>query len=257
MTLPDGRNGSAEPADSRFVQRVLVVVGIVAVSAGVIALLWQGAQIGLLVFAGLLLAILLRSLGDVVSHYTRLPSHWALVVVLLSIAGVTMLGGTLLAPSMQREFTDLTDQLPAAYEHARTQVSRYPLGRQIVDAMPSAQSLVFGPRSGNIFGRITGVFSTVLDVVLNPLIVLMITAYFAFKLDSYEEGLIALVPVAHEARTRQLLSVIHYTLQRFLLGISVSMTINGTLTCAGLWFLGIPFAVPLGIIAGLMSFVPN
>ncbi|MGI8670701.1 MAG: AI-2E family transporter, partial [Aridibacter sp.] len=39
--------------------------------------------------------------------------------------------------------------------------------------------------------------------------------------------------------------------------ISGSMTINGILTFLGLWFLGIPFAIPLGIIAGLMSFIPN
>ena len=35
------------------------------------------------------------------------------------------------------------------------------------------------------------------------------------------------------------------------------MSINGMLTFLGLWLLDIPFAIPLGIIAGLMSFVPN
>jgi predicted PurR-regulated permease PerM len=35
------------------------------------------------------------------------------------------------------------------------------------------------------------------------------------------------------------------------------MAINGTLTALGLWLLGVPFAIPLGIIAGLLTFIPN
>lgn len=255
--MSENHSDATGPVPWRFVQRVLIVVGITALSAVGLALLWQGAEIGLLVFAGLLLAIVLRSLGEVVSKVTRLPSDWAVVVVVLAIAGVTTLAWTLLAPSVEREFADLTDQLPAAYEQARTVVSQYPLGRRVVDAMPAPESMVFGRQSGNILGRVTGVFSSVLDVVVNLLIVLMIAAYFAFRLGTYREGLVALVPPAREARARQVLSVIHYTLQRFLLGISGSMAINGILTGTGLWLLGIPFAVPLGIIAGVMSFVPN
>jgi predicted PurR-regulated permease PerM len=65
------------------------------------------------------------------------------------------------------------------------------------------------------------------------------------------------VPQSRERRAREILETIEYTLRRFLLGISASMVINGTLTFLGLWFLGIPFAIPLAIIAGLMAFIPN
>ncbi len=256
--ISSGVNGTeSRPTDPRFVHRVLVVVGTVVLCGLIVALLWQGAEILLLVFTGLLLAIVLRALAEGVSAYTRLPSHWAVLVVALTIAALGALGGWLLAPSAQREFADLSDQLPAMYEQARTQIAQYPLGRRLVEAMPSAQNIVLGRQSANLFGRITGVFSIVFEVVLNTLIVLMIGAYFAVRLTAYKEGLITLVPVRYEPRTRELLAVIHFTLKRFLLGISASMAINGTLTFAGLWFLDIPFALPLGIIAGLMSFIPN
>jgi len=35
------------------------------------------------------------------------------------------------------------------------------------------------------------------------------------------------------------------------------MLINGSLTTAGLWLLGVPLAVSLGMLAGLLNFVPN
>ncbi|MEZ5283929.1 MAG: AI-2E family transporter [Vicinamibacterales bacterium] len=251
----------SEPAprqtDPSFVHRVLVAVGLTLLCLLIVALLWQAAEILLLVFAGLLLAILLRSVADFVSTYTTLPSTWSMLVVMLSIAAVVALGWRLVAPSVQQEFSDLSDQLPVIYDQVRTKVSEYPLGRRIVDAVPSARNIAFGRQSGNIFERITGVVSTAFELALNTLIVLMVGAYFSFSLPAYKNGLIALVPVRHEPRARQLLAVIHFTLQRFLLGIAGSMTVNGLLTFGGLWFLGISFAVPLGIIAGIMSFIPN
>ena len=48
-----------------------------------------------------------------------------------------------------------------------------------------------------------------------------------------------------------------FTLRRFLLGIAGTMTFNGIFTATGLWLLGIPFAIPLGIITALLNFIPN
>lgn len=253
----EGTAPRPRPPDSSLVDRVLVTTVTVLLCLLIVALLWQAAEILLLTFAGLLLALLLRSLADVVATHTKLPAAWAMLAVLLTIAMLLTLGGRLVAPTIQAEFSDLSDQLPAVYEQARSQFSQYSLGRRLVDAMPSAQDIALGSRSSSIFGRITGVFSTAFELTLNSLVVLMIGAYFAFSLSSYKEGLVSLVPMRHEPRTRQLLAVMRFTLQRFLLGISLSMTINGVLTFVGLWFLGIPFAVPLAIIAGVMSFIPN
>jgi predicted PurR-regulated permease PerM len=46
------------------------------------------------------------------------------------------------------------------------------------------------------------------------------------------------------------------TLQRWLLGQLISMATIGTLTTLGLWIVGCPVPVALGILAGLFAFVP-
>jgi hypothetical protein len=46
-------------------------------------------------------------------------------------------------------------------------------------------------------------------------------------------------------------------MHNWLLGRIAVMAINGALTAVGLWFLGIPMAIPLGIITGLLNFIPN
>ena len=191
------------------------------------------------------------------SEKTKLSTNWALALVLLAIIGLAALGAWLLVPRIQEQFGELAEQLPVVYQQAREKLAQHRFGRWIVAQIPDSQQLVFGNQSGNIFGRITGLFSSVFNAATNILIVLMTAVYFAFSLQSYKEGIIKLVPRSREKRAREILYVIYYTLKNFLLGISVSMTINGMLTFLGLWLLDIPFAIPLGIIAGLMSFVPN
>ena len=211
----------------------------------------------LLIFAGFLLAVFFRSLSESLSKYTPLPHGLALTAVLLSIIGLIALGVWFLAPSVEKQFSDLSDQLPAVYQQAQSRLSQYSLGQKLVEKMPPPSQFVFGSKSSNVFGRVTGMVSTLFDVVVNVLIVLMTAVYFAFDPKSYKEGIIKLIPKKREERAREILAVIHHTLKNFLFGISGSMTVNGTLTFLGLWFLGVPFAIPLGIIAGLMSFIPN
>ncbi len=218
--------------------------------------MWQGAEVILLIFAGFLLASFLRSLSGFLSKYAPLSETWALTVVLMMIIGLIALGVWLLSDSVQRQFEELSEQLPIAFEQMRGQISQYPLGRRIVEQMPSAQQFV-GGQSTNVFGRITGFVSTAFDIVVNVLIVLITAVYFAFSPKLYSEGIVKLVPQSRERRAREILETMEYTLRRFLLGISASMVINGALTFLGLWFLGVPFAIPLAIIAGLLTFVPN
>ncbi len=247
----------ARPSIKTFARKITVALGIFAAFIVVAIVLWQGAEVFLLVFAGLLLAIFLRSLSEFLSRRTPLSSGWALTIVLLGIVGLTSFGFWFLSDSVERQFDELSQNLPAAFERLRGQIAQYPLGRRVVEQIPPPSQIILGGGRTNVFGRVTGIFSTALDAAVNILIVLITAVYFAFNPKLYREGVINLVPESREKRTREIISTVEYTLRRFLLGISGSMAINGALTFLGLWFLGVPFAIPLGILAGLLTFIPN
>ena len=59
------------------------------------------------------------------------------------------------------------------------------------------------------------------------------------------------------AARREVLEEAGSTLQRWLLAQLVSMGIVGLLTTLGLWLLGVPLALTLGILAALSEFIPN
>ena len=71
-----------------FIEKILIVV----LFALVLFVLWHGAEVFLLIFAGFLLAIFLRALSGFLSKRAPLSENQALAVVLLVIAGLTALG---------------------------------------------------------------------------------------------------------------------------------------------------------------------
>lgn len=88
-------------------------------------------------------------------------------------------------------------------------------------------------------------------------VVLFVGFYLAASPHLYINGFLKLLPSNKRARAREVLFTIGETLQRWLLGRPILMVTNGILTAIGLALLGVPLAVPLGIIAGLLNFIPN
>ena len=95
------------------------------------------------------------------------------------------------------------------------------------------------------------------SVVAALLIVLFLGIYFALDYDKYVGGCVRLAPVTRRERLREVLGEVHQTLRWWLLGKVVAMLIVGVLTSVGLVALGVPLAAALGVIAALLTFVPN
>ena len=239
-----------------FARRVLILVGIVTAVALLLLLLWQATEVILLVFAGLLVALFLRGISDWINRHTPLSENWALTVVLLLIVGVIALLGWLLLPSLQTQYYEISEQLPQAIDKLQLTLGQYSAGSWMLDQLPK-HPLELGGQTSNVFGRITGFFSSFLGIVVNIAIVLTAGIYFAFSPSLYYRGAIKLFPQSYQQRVREVFDTISFTLRRWLLGRITIMTINGSLTALGLWILGVPLALPLGLITALFNFIPN
>ncbi|MDQ4121184.1 MAG: AI-2E family transporter [Acidobacteriota bacterium] len=240
-----------------FAERVLIFFGILSAVVLLWLLFWQGIGVILLVFAGLLFAVLFRSLASLLARYTPVPENWSLYVVLLFLAALSILSVWLILPSIQQQLYDFSEQLPKSWETARQQIANLPYGNQILSQVPQQPLDLFGNQSSNVFGRITGFFSSFLGALVNVLIVLLIGIYFAFNPKLYMGGIVKLFPANHQERARIILETLGFTLRNWIIGRTVVGILIGSATTVGLWFLGIPFAIPLGILAGLLNAVPN
>ncbi len=219
-----------------------------------IAVLYLASEVLLLVFAGILVAVFLTALAQWVQGKTGIPYTGALGLVSLSIVAMLSATGYFAAPSVTRQMDELTQRLPRSVERVREQIEAYPWGKRLLSETKDEQALG-GTR--NIFSRATGAVSSVLGFIGSFLIVLFIGVFAAVEPSTYRRGVLLLAPPERRDRMGEVLSGVVVTLQWWLIGKFISMAIIGVLTTAGLWILGIPLALALGIIAALFTFIPN
>jgi predicted PurR-regulated permease PerM len=100
------------------------------------------------------------------------------------------------------------------------------------------------------------VFSSTLLVLTSLVIILVIAIYVAADPELYRRGLLHLFPHQMRRRANEVLGEIAALLRRWLVTQLVAMVTIGILTTVALLLLGVRAAVGLGIIAGLLEFIP-
>ncbi len=100
-------------------------------------------------------------------------------------------------------------------------------------------------------------FRTTFGLVVNSLLIFFVGLFLAVSPESYRDGVLGLVPVDRRQRAGEVLSQIDESLWRWLLGRFGSMLITGFGAYVLLMLIGVPMAGTLGILTGLLTFVPN
>lgn len=234
-------------------RRVVEIVAIALAVLIVAALLWYAVDVFLLVFAGILLAILLRAPSDWLSEGTGLPGGWSLGVVVLAIVAALALAGRLMAPSLVDQFTQLYESIPLSLDGLQEQLAQYGWAESLLEQDRLASLL---PDAQAMLGRATGAISATFGALGSAVVILVLGLYLAINPAVYTSGFTRLLPLDKRPRARQVLAEIGHILRRWLVGRLLSMTVIGVLTFVGLWLLGMPLALILAFLAALLSFIP-
>jgi predicted PurR-regulated permease PerM len=98
--------------------------------------------------------------------------------------------------------------------------------------------------------------SSTVAVITGILLILFVAIYIGSDPDLYRRGVLHLIPHRGRPRAEEVLRAIGLTLQRWLRAQLIAMAVIGVVTTLGLWALDIKAALALGIIAGLLEFIP-
>ena len=238
-----------------YARRVLQAVLIVSAVLLCLALGWLLADFLLLTFAGILLAVFLDGIAHWVHERTHVPAGFALAVAILALLGLAGLGGWLLAPKIGAQVDDLVQRLPQALERLRDALREIPWSERLLSLVRNPSNDFPGRR--RLLGTIPGLFSNTFGVLAHAVIVTFLGLYLAVDPTRYRNGFLSLVLISRRPRAALLLAEITQTLRWWLLGRLASMSIVGVLATLGLSLLGIPLALTLGILAALLTFIPN
>lgn len=248
-------NETAETEGKAYGKKTLIQASVVAFVAVVIVLLWKAAEVFLLIFAGVLLAVFLHALSRWISQKTGLPEKWSLAAVLLTLTLVVAGSIWSIAPEVSSQMDQLTESIPKAFDQTRQQILKYEWIRKLVEQKDQLEKIA--PDGSNIASTIGGMFATTFGALGNLLIFLAIGIFLAISPRIYINGLVRLAPKTRRSRTREVLHAVGSALESWLLAKIAAMFAVGVLTAVGLSLIGIKLALLLGILAAILTFIPN
>lgn len=220
-----------------FAVLFIAALGIVAVTFPVF----------LVVFAGILFAILLRAAADGIHAHTRFSHGACLGIVVITL--IAILAGNIWLFGVT--FASQVDQLKISLLRAREQIvvyaARYEWSRNLLDSHNTEA----------VFSRAPGAVSGFIRLVGSFILMTMVGLYTAANPDLYRRSFIRLFPVRARAHVNDTLLAIACALRWWLAGQMISMVVVGVLTTAGLWLLGVPLPFTLGFLTAVLNFIPN
>lgn len=208
----------------------------------------------LILFAGVLFALFISGLANLLKdtiHLSRGPALALIILILLIALGLT---GWLAGAPLATQLAQLAKRLPEAVTIIESYLSRYQWGRYLLSLLPEPRELL--PLGGGLLGSITGFFTTVIGVMASIILIFFIGVYLAIEPKLYIHGFLRLLPPEKRTRGREVFSALGRALRWWILGRAFSMIAVGVLTMIGLFIIGLPLAPALSIIAGLLTFVP-
>jgi predicted PurR-regulated permease PerM len=242
----------AEPPSPAYVGKVLTATSVAVGLLVLLMLLWLAREVVLLMFAGLLIAVLLRGAGMYLSRATALGDRTAVAIVLvvgLAAAGMT---GWLVGPGIVVEVKQLQAGMIQSVEDLRSEWADTRTGQLVARHMPDINEDDYQA----IWTRIGGISATALGAIGSLMIVLFVGIFFAFNPGLYVSGMLRLLPIPRRARALQVMEALGTTLRWWLIGQLISMLVLWLSTWLMLWLLGVPLAFILGLLTGLLTFVP-
>jgi predicted PurR-regulated permease PerM len=246
----DGLYGSTGPSGLIF-RKTLVQTLTILVIVGLALLAGRMIHVLLLFFAGVLLAVLLDFFGRQLMRLPRMP-HWLAITIVLIV--LTILSGlivVLVIPIVAEESRALAEQIEESIRKVADWMQWSAGGRFLTEQFSGEEG-----SNAELWTRLAGAFSTTMGAITGIGTILIVGVFLAYSPGIYRSGFLHLIPPAHRKRAVEVMTEIGTTLRWWLLGQLISMVVLAVSTWIMLRLMGVPLALILALITGLLTFIP-
>jgi predicted PurR-regulated permease PerM len=236
-----------DPAVRAEIKRAAVWLGL----AGAVALVVLLVQPLLVIFAGLVFAALLDGGVRLLGRVLPIGRGWRLLIVcLLTLA---FLAGTFYVAGVQ-----ITQQVTQLRSTVETQALRASHWLSAQGLMPGASDLngIARQALGSV-SKVTAWVGTAFGALTTMFMILVIGLFVAIDPRVYDRGFQWMIPQANRAEVAITTQRMARTLRRLLAGRLLGMAFEGAFVGTALALAGVPMALILGIVTGLLAFIPN
>ena len=182
------------------------------------------------------------------------------LIVFGGLALVLIVAGYSLGSVVESQVRGLVESAPTLLSEAQDSIGQLQSALGLESGLlPDPQQLLDSARgllSGDTFSTFVSVGASVANVFSFLVVILIATIFTVAWPAPLVNGFVALYPAGRRERVREILGELYKTVQRWFLGQLTSMAIIGLLFTVALFLIGIPFALLLGILSGLLAFIP-
>jgi predicted PurR-regulated permease PerM len=243
------RPGPAEfrdPFVRREMAKAAVWLGMALAVVGVIVL----AQPLLLIVGGAIFAVFLDGGARLLGRWLPIRRGWRLLLTILIgfgfIGWVFWFAGTTIAA----QFEDLREVVTAQFGRLMAFVASLGL-------MPQGQGGNLGTQLLGSVGRLTSAVGSAIGAVTSVIAMIVIGIFLAAEPRIYDRGIAWMLPLRARGGFYRIAEHVGFTLRRLLFGRLVGMLFEGIFTWVMLTLGGVPMAALLGLVTGVLAFIPN
>ena len=236
-----------DPIIRTEIKRAAVWIGM---TAFVVGLVWL-AQPLLLIMGGLVLAAMFDGGARLLGRVLPIPRGIRLTIVVLAVFGFMYWTFVFTGSELAAQAASLQAIVEAQIESIGNRIAA--AGFKI-----SAEDVKsFGTQILNSVGRVTAAVSSVVGTVTNMAMMLVLAIFIAAEPRMYERGVAWMLPLAEREHFYVTAAKMGSVLRRLMAGRLLGMAVEGF----GTWILlslgGVPMAALLGVLTGLLAFLPN
>ncbi|MFV0623858.1 AI-2E family transporter [Sphingomonas sp. ac-8] len=242
-----GPNELRDPVVRAELRKASVWFGLAAAIALVVLLI----QPLLIIFGGLVFAAMLDGGVRLLGRVLPIPRGIRLLIVVLLATAFIL--GTFYLTGVQ--IAAQAEQLRSTLEVQGNRLIAWANGTGLMPARSDMSGLA--QQALGSVGRLTSAVGTVFGAFTSLFMILVIGLFVAMEPKLYDRGLQWMVPVGQRAEFAVTINRMATTMRRLLAGRLAGMVFEGALTWLLLWITGVPMALLLGIITGLLAFIPN
>lgn len=225
----------------------------VALIVGFALVAWRLRDVLALAFGSVLLAIGFRTLADAAKRWLRVPEPLALLLAVLTVAGVLVLAVWTAEATTAGQFKELARKLPESLRAVESRIAALPFGAALSAQLrgAAASGAAGSPR---LIAAAVGSAASLLGL---GAIAFFGAVFMAIDPTRYRKGLLALIPPQRRPHYARVLGRLSTSLRRWLAGKLATMAVSGVLTSLGLWALGVDAPFAIGLTGAILCFVPN
>ncbi|HEX6660424.1 MAG TPA: AI-2E family transporter [Sphingomicrobium sp.] len=243
------RPGPAEfrdPLVRREMAKAAVWFGMALAIVGIIVL----AQPLLLIIGGAIFAVFLDGGVRLLGRWLPIPRGWRLLLTIVLAFGflgwVFWFAGTTIAAQFEALRVVVSAQFDRLMEFAAS-----------LGLVPKGPPTNLGSQLLGSVGRLTSAVGSAIGAVTSVIAMIVIGIFLAAEPRIYDRGIAWMLPLRHRSGFYRIAEHVGFTLRRLLFGRLVGMLFEGVFTWVMLTVGGVPMAALLGLVTGVLAFIPN